>query len=465
MPAQIVAGGIHLVNSNGAPTAGGTATAASTTPFSIRNRWPLGVADPMPIMSGGPPFTLGSRPLMLGYDNVTETIPINVQGSSHENAVARLQELKRALNTALFSTPALLSVLPTASSTIMYAEIYYAVVRELTDDSGNFDAWEGTTEIDAEITWVRALFFNPAGLTTLQNGLTFTNSGTGANNNTQSLGSPAGDLIYEGSPLNIKIAPTLNSGARYYYLATVYQRLYVTAISGSDTTSSTTGAAAWEDSTATISDPARTRNGLRLRVMLRCTTISAKAQVQVFLVSRGSGRTLWRGPWVSAGSTGATQLDATPSGVPLDLIRRATLENGDVNVGLLIRSTDGTSVTVNTHSVEYLLYYTFCRVDATSNITGATGSGFDFVQIESAQNLNGTAYAPLQQPAAYIGGDVSGTDMLNDIADIRGTVPRAISGASLYLSWLSSTFGFDATDTAIVTTTHLPLYRSLRGSG
>ena len=108
------------------------------------------------------------------------------------------------------------------------------------------------------------------------------------------------------------------------------------------------------------------------------------------------------------------------------------------------------------------MYYTFCRVDATSNLSG--GASLDFVYVEQAHNLGGQ-YVPLPVGVAYVGNDNGGTDYLDDIADIRGTLPRAYSGASLYFAWMAGSYQFDATDTAVVTTTHLPLYKSLRGSG
>jgi hypothetical protein len=451
-------GGIHLINSTGAPVAGGTATAAATTPFALRGDWNPTTAEQQLIMSGGPPFSLGARPLYYGYDNVIERIPLNVTGSTHENAVTKLQELKLAVLTALYSTNALLTYQPTSSSSTAYAEVLAASVQEL--PNAGLDPVEGGVDIDFDLIVTRAPFPSAGSLTTLQSAITVTNAGTGANNNTRTLGSPTGDLIYEGSPLNVKLVPNASSGGRYYYLATVYQRVYNAGVSGTTTTSSTSGAAAFNDSTATITNPARTRNGLRLRLMLRCTSISAKAQVQAQLVANNSSQTLWKGPWVSGNLAGAaTLIDATPFGVPLDLIRRSELENGDVNVGLLVRSTDGTSVSLNLHSAEYLLYYTFCRIDATTDLgTGA------FMQIEAAHNLGGF-YVPHVQPSAYIGFDDSGTDVLDDIADVRGTLPRAISGASLYFAWLGSTYLLDATDTAVVTTKHLPLYRTLRGAG
>lgn len=458
--AILTVGGIHLINSNNTPTAGGVATAASTTPFSLRTGWNPTAPENKTIYSGGAPFSLGARPIYIGYNNVVERIPLHVTGSTHENAVARLQELKIAAQTALFSMPALLSYQPTASSSAVYAEIYDAHVQELEDEG--LDPIEGGVDFDFDLILTRAALVSAGSLTTLQSGITVTNAGTGANNNTRTLGTVTGDLLYEGSPLNVKIVPAASSAGQFYYLATVYQRIYNAGISGTTTTSDSAGGAiAFNDSTAGTLDPARTRNGLRLRVMLRATTISAKAQVRVSLISASKSRTLWRGPWVAAGSTGATQIDATPSGVPLDLIRRGTLETGDVNIAVTVRSNDGTSVSLNAHSVEYLLYYTFCRIDATGNLSG--GASLDFIQVEQAHNLGGQ-WVPHPVGVAFSGDDNGGTDILDDICDVRGTLPRAYSGASLYFSWLGSSYQFDATDTATVTTTHLPLFKSLRGS-
>jgi hypothetical protein len=429
-------------------------TAVGTSPYtlSLNDQTPSWVPTPAPQMvlsSGGPPFMVGRQPLFIGYDVITEQVGVQLYASSKDNAIALLNQLRLILNTALFSLPALLSV--KSGTNTGYCEIYRADVSEL----GSYIV-EGTGAMwRAVITWTRAPFFSPSTLTTLQSGITVTNSGTGANNNTRTLGSPVGDLIYEGQPINVTIDTAQN--ARYFFLATVYQRTYNAGISGTTTTSSTTGAVAFNDATAGITDAARTRNGLRLRVMLRHTTISAKAQVQVQLVSPTSSQTLWRGPWVAPDTTGVGQIDATPQGVPLDIVRRALLETGDVNVGLLVRSNDGTSVSINMHSAEYLLYYTFCRIDTTTSVPANA-----FLTIEQAQNLNGTAYVP-SPGSAYVAETSAGTDYLSDIADVRGTLPRAISGASLYFSWLSDSFVHTNTNTAAVTTTHLPLFRTARG--
>lgn len=457
MPPIISIGGVHLSNSTGAQVAGGTATAAATTPFAFRGVT-LNAAPPETFYSGGAPFTLGARPVYHGYENVTQTWPLNVQGATHEGAAASLQVLKLAIQRALFDQAAILAIQPTASSTIMYAEVYAASVQEVATEG--LIPIEGATDVDFELTFTRSPFFTPAGLTTLINGATFTNTGTGANNNTQSLGSLAGDMIYEGQPLNIKIVTAVDA----LFAATVYQRTYTAGVATTATSDASAGASALRDSTSGITNPARTRNGLRARVLLRLTALSVKAQLRAVLVSRVTNDILWYGPWIQPGVlTGAivatgSQFDLTPQGIPMDMIRRAQLTSGDLDVAALIRSQDGTSVSITTHSIETLLYYTFCRIN-----TGiVVGGGSQFVRIEQAQNLNGTAY--LAVPGATYVVNTSGSDFLTQACDVRGTLPLAISGASLYLSWLGNGYQHTNTATAVVTVTHLPLYRSIRGT-
>lgn len=434
-------------------------TVESTSPYSLSMNDVTGAAfipsppPPQAIFSGGPPFSLGRTLLYSGYDNVTETFGLQLNATTKDNAIALLNQIRNAMSTALFSQPPILSV--KSGTNTGYYEILIAHVPE-----NSLYLKEPDGQWRAQVTWTRRPLASTSALTTLQNGITVTNSGTGANNNTRSLSTLTGDLQYEGEPLNIKIDPV--TGGAYFYLATVYQRIYnATGITGTTTTSSTGGSAAFNDATATITNPARTRNGLRFRVMLRVTAFSAKAQVRVQLISAQSSENLWIGPWVQANATGTTQVDCTPNGVPLDIIRKAGLTTGDVNVGLVVRSIDGTSVSVTVQSCEYLLYYTFCRVDVVNTQGGVGGSGLDFLQIEQAQNLNGTAYLPTAG-SAYVVSTTGGS--LASIAQVRGQLPRAFSGSSLYLSWLTSAFAHTNTDTAAVTTQLLPLYRSARGN-
>lgn len=430
-------------------------TSESTTPYelSLNDRTPIWVPQAAPgslIMSGGPPFSLGRRLLFTGYDTIQEQVGVQMRATTKDNAIALLVQLRHILNTALYSMPCLLAV--QGGTNTGYAEIYSADVGETVDYLSEPDGI-----FRATITWVRAPLFSAGSLTTLINAATFTNAGTGANNNTQSLGSITGDLLYEGSPLNIKVDPTSGTG-QYYYMATVYQRTYDAAVAGTTTTSSTTGASAFSNSLPGT-DPARTRNGLRLRVILRCVTISAKAQLRLGVISNATNRSIWIGPWVAANATGATLVDLTPSGVPLDAIRNVGVASGELELSMQVRSTDGSSVSVNVGSVESLLYYTFCRIDMTSTVSATS----QFLQVEQANNLNGTAYVPRNGTAYMV--DNSAAAILADIADLRGTLPRGISGASLYLTWLDTGYALTTTATAAVTVTHLPLYYTLRGGG
>lgn len=434
-------------------------TVESTSPYQLSmndvtgNIWVPTPAPPVAIYGGGPPFSLGRRPIYSGYDNITESVGIQLNANTKDNAIALLNQLRNALTTARFSLPPILSV--KGGTNTDYWEIYNVHVPEnlryLEEPDGQ---WRGT------ITWTRSPIAGAGTLTTLQSGITVTNSGTGANNNTRALGALTGDLQYEGAPLNIKLDPV--TGGAYFYFGTVFQRTYSVAGAGATTTTSTGGTASWNDSTASISNPARTRNGLRLRVMVRVSRFDPKAQVRIQLISAQSSENLWIGPWVSApGTTFPAQIDCTPQGVPLDFIRRALLTTGDVNVGMVVRSIDGSSVTVTTVSAEFLLYYTFCRVDVVNSQGGVGVAGLDFLQIEQAGNLNGTAYVPVPG-SAYVVSTTGGS--LASVATIRGTLPRAISGASLYYSWLTSAFAHTNTDTAVVTATLLPVYRSVRGN-
>lgn len=394
----------------------------------------------------------GSVPVAQSYENVEEPFEIFVMGADSNETVLNKRTLELALTTALYSQPAILKVRARDQTQTGYAEIYSVRMQEGPEFIGRET---GARVMRLSGTWVRSPFFSAGALTTLQSGITVTNTGTGANNNTRALGTLTGDLVQEGSPLTISLAGG-SGGFRYMYLATVYQRIYSTSPAGSVSTSSTTGAAAWTDSTATITDPARTRNGLRLRVLVRATTLSQAAEVRMSLLGSTSQQ-LWVGPWVPAPTpvgAGPWQLDVTPQGVPMDVIRKAAVSNGDLTVGLTLRSADGTNVTLVTHSVQFLLYYTFCRVQALTDVGTS-----DTLQIEQASDLNGSIWLPTPG-CAY----ATASGVITDVADVRGALPRAYTGASLWMSWLNSSFQHTNTATSTVTTKLLPLFRTLRGA-
>jgi hypothetical protein len=122
-----------------------------------------------------------------------------------------------------------------------------------------------------------------------------------------------------------------------------------------------------------------------------------------------------------------------------------------------IRSTDGTSVTATLGYLEALLVYDFAQVEAASGL-GASQR----YQCLAAQNLSGGGWLPLIPAQASVR---DSSDVLIKTAVIYGTLPRAYSGASLWVAWRESDGGHTNTDTATISISHCPLYRSLRGAG
>jgi hypothetical protein len=446
----VTIGGIHLVNSSGTPTAGGAATAASTTPFAIRRGWSLNAPEPQPVWGGGPPFTPGRRLAYSSYDNVVERIPISVRGSDHENAVTRLQELKLALT----PQPAVMAVQPTGSSTIMYTEIYSGFVREVTETESGFEAWEGWTDIDAELILTRYPFFGAASLTTLINAATFTNTGTGANNNTQSLGSLTGDLRDEGSPLNVKFGRPTTTTLIDVYLGVVAQRTYqANTGTGSGISLQTLSPEPSAIDITTI----RTDPRLNIRILAHT---SAVTNGQACLMRYATMSRQVFGPWVLVQNISAANL--VDLGYLSPLVFQTPLPTTvDLKLQFDIISADGTtSVGVTLDYIEVCLYYTWSKLTPYQT-TIPSGQA---LQTITAQNRNGSVWLPQNPPLVQ---NITTADNKPQAVDYyAGRLPVGITGASLYVAWMTATsWAHLKTDTTVVTVTHAPLYKTLRGSG
>lgn len=445
-------GGIHLVNSTGTPVAGGVATAAATTPFAIRRGWRPMPAEPIVVQ--------GSDLLYpdIHYGSVQETIPIAVVGSTHENAVARLQELKRVLLRAN-NYPANLVIQPTGSSTPMYAEIAGGIVREIAEDGSGFEGWEGFVEIHAEIACTRSAFFgNPGGtpISIISTGFaTLTNTGTGANPNITAYSSSLdGDLVNEGQPTWLAFNPTAAGSFTIFYFAAIDSRTYSTTGSGAKTTSSTTGTASALNAPSFAA--ALQKRGLKARVLFRFTNNTANVQVRVEVRANTSGTVLYAGSWITPTAAAATLYDM--GRIPIELFRVAPHEFlGQIQLYIGYRSTDGSSATATLGYNEFLLYYDFCRVDTPTAVT--TASYLDAYGFLNDSTPGARPVLPLETPTAL----VQNGNIL-DIASIRGRLPRAIEGGSLYLAWMAANNVHDTTKTATLTMYHAPLWRTLRGS-
>jgi len=446
---RIIANGvtIYLVNSSAAPTAGGAATSAATTPWGLRTEWTPQAAPPALLERGGPPLANGSEAAWLAYETIDETIPLYLLGSTADTLAARLQQLRQQF-AALYAAPAVLYVKPNGSSTAVYYEILSGSVQESGWPNTATTPAEGATRILVDLTIRRKPFAGLASLETLVNGASFGNTGTGSPDDTESLGTPKGDLVYEGSPLNVRVdKPTAQSPVSVY-LATVYGRTYQ-SIASAQTTS---GTANFTASTAIDLSALRTRAGLRLRVAGRLTTLTAPSNAQVrAAVQTTAGATLWTGAWVQLGSNTTAQY-ADLGGTTLDALRTPLTGTSNVLVQVSIRSLSG-SVTATLSYIEAILYYDWCRVDLPSALSTSQR-----LWVISAQNLAGGGWLPLLTAQASV---TDTSDVPARPAVVFGTAPRAVAGASLYAAWVDANGAHTNTDTTTVTVQHAPLYRTL----
>lgn len=447
----VVIGGIYLVNSSGTPTAGGAATAAATTPFAIRRNW-----RPMPTE----PIVIPGAQTMypdIHYEPVADPpIPISVIGSSHENAVARLQELQRVLARAN-SSVTLLEIQPTSSSTSMYAEISSGFVRLIQEEESGFEGWEGFIELHAEIVYLRSAFFariGSSGIALVGIG-TVTNTGTGANANVRAFGASLdGDLANEGQPTLTRFQPTNTISATIFYIASIYSRTYSTTSSGAKTTSSTTGASSALN-IPTMTD-AWTRMGIKARVLFRFTNNTSNVRVRVEMRGSSSGTLLYAGAWITPTAGSATLYDMGQ--IPLSIFRASTVDyDGTLQLYIGYKSSDGASATATLGYNEFLLYYDFCRIDSPTAITTSLT-----LDVHGMLRDTSRAGLPLDAPVAFCYDSAPGT--IIDHATIRGRPPRAIEGGSVYFAWCAANNVHDTTRTGNLMLNYSPLWRTLRGN-
>lgn len=417
---------LHLVNSSGAPVAGGDPASPATTCFAVR------------------------KDFMFKPGETEVDLPFAVVGSSQSNAASRLRQLKRALKTATFSVPAPLAWQPEGASEAVYTEIYAGDVEELPGEG--IEAVAGGYDIEGVLRLTRHPYFGAGALDTLISAATFTNTHTG---NVVSLGAISGDEDYAGEPLNIRVDKPAAQSPVVLYLATVYSRAV-------DTTSSTLGpiTSTTTGSTFTISgnidlSALRTRAGLKLRVLARLTTLTApsKAQVKV-TVSAASGGALWTSPWVTLGSNTTAQL-VDLGGIDLAQLRYPLSNTSNVTIQGTLRSTDGTSVTATLGYVEALLYYDFCKVES-----GTALAASQRFQLLGAQNLSGGGWLPQVPETAMI---VTTADAPIRPVTLRQPLVKGYAGAALYAAWLDANGAHTNTDTTTITVQLAPLFRTLRG--
>jgi len=438
-------------------------TAQNTTPYDIGmddQPWTPQIAQVQPIFRGGPPFrSAGAALTYKSYTNVTETVIIKCRGTTHNNAVAMLQQLRRILNTNLVQQPVVLAFQPNGSTNTAYSEIEYADVQE---DTRFINQEARAFVARATVTWVRKPFFGMLASGESQfSATTFTNTGTGGSNNTQAFTSASGELNYEGQPLNVLVNPAGNTTFGRFYVGSVYSRTYSTTGAASySSTSTTTGTFNSAPGTFDIS-AALTRNALKPRILMRFTSVASIARVaaKVSYNDISAGFTIWQSPWIDpSGPVGLSNTTIVDFGTfSMDLIR---LAGAGANIGLSIgvRSTTGASASVTLGYVEFILYYEWCQID-----TSIPGSTTDWrLKIQEFQETSNRACLPLLNANALA---VESNGYATRPSVVRGTLPQHHDGASLYLAWVRNTdYNHDTADTAAVTASAAPLWRTARGS-
>ena len=468
---RLISGGVNYYLAGGSaaqvPYAGsGTPwTVQTTTPFelSLNDATPIYTPAPaptVPILGGGPPFRLGRSLIAKSYDTVTEQVGIQLRATSADNATALLRMLRQVLNTTLFDSPCVLAVQPDSFTNTTYFELLYADVPEL--PSYVMENASGAAIFRAVITWVRTIG-SAGALTTLINAQTITNRSSGSPDDVESLGTLAGDLIYEGQPLNVLITPASWIGR--LYLATVYERVNTSVASTKTTTTNIDFTAA----TVTVTN-ARNRSGLKLRILARFDTFTApsKIRLQAKVFDSTGAFTIKNLP--GTGAAGTLPLPATAAAstlldfgyVDLSAIRSVLSSTLGIKIVMTLYSSDGTSVTAKLDYIECLLYYTFCSFDN----AGIVSPESLYIEQANDYNVNGIVVPSVPARVYQL---LSSSWQGNPTTIYRGSLPRAYSGASLYLGWLKFTAQTNdthtTTDTATVTATHLPLFHTLRGSG
>lgn len=454
MATRVKVGALFLNNSTGFAVAGGAATGENTTPWAVRDaNWTPQAPTPLPIWGGGPPFSAGRALAYQSYDDVTEQVPLFLDATSHDDAAAELQLLRTAVLRTITEVPAILEIKPDGATNSMYAEVKTGWLQEegiLESPVG------GALRMRATLTITRTPFFGRLSTgETLINAQTFGNTGTGSPDNIVPYSTGAGDLIYEGSPLNCAISlPTANAGSPAYiakvWASTIYSRTYSTTFGGSLTTSDTAEGDTIGSSVNISLTDALSKN-LSAYFMLRLTSASAAAQFRVQVEMNPIN--IFTGPWVNASNTG-TQLLYLGGFSLREFIRRSKGVTSPVmTVQFYMRSTSGSVSATSTYG-EVLLGYTMAE------LTLNTQSNPGTLLLETFAEQTSSPCLPFQGERAI-------TVASNTILDMvlkNGRLPCYVSGASLYLGWVDNLGRHTTTETATATVTHAALWKTFRGA-
>lgn len=488
--------GTDIYLSGGASTQ--TVYAGSGTPWSTESTSPyeLGYAveggpsytpkppEPIPYYAGAPPFTLGFVPRWMGYAPVTESFGVQMRGTTKDNAVFLLRQLRNAINAAVsfIAGGAVMLTIKGGTNNAYWRVLSGTAVetadhiKEATSDSSN------PYVIRAVVTWTRTPFGGMLTTpTTLINGTSWANAGTGSPDNVESYGvttgTEAGDMADEGSPLNITVRPSSDGTGdpiRRVILASVASRTYV-GLSASNTwsTSGTTYAtggsiSVWADALDMGALLGNYRMHFRLLGVCSAFTGSPEFRFQLFNGAGSGVSPIYSGvipPVNGDGNTTGRFIDSGP--IPVTIQELRNLSDMNWSVRLEVRSSDGGATTGTLISVDALFYYDYCDIKFAGASWG-TGSSLRYdMNLTSFSQRSGVPCIPLPYPQAMLT-NPNATNRAIEMGEVRGTPPRLYRDSSLYVRVLDAVLGgivyAITTRTFTVTVAHGKLYRTLRGN-
>lgn len=463
----ITAAGVTIWFNTPAVVYSGTGTPWTTqgnSPFQIAMNqvtgpiWTPQAPTPNTVFGGGGPFRHGSSPVYNSYGNVEEDIPIQIRATSHNNAVAALRLLRIELQQALYLGPLIFVFQPDGATNAVMYEISSASIQE---NAISLNQEAKTNTFRAVIHIVRQPLGGGTALTTPINNVTVVNNSTsGSNVNLVSLNTLTGDMVNEGTPLNVKLGElSVTAATTRLLLATATARTTFTGSGSAKTTSSTTATSAVSYSFTAAA--AQSNPALKPRFLVRQTSQSANCEIRIRVITGSVATgytTIYVSPWVGRVSSAGVGLIDFGSW-SFDYLRVLGITTTDFQVLIEQRSTNGSSASFNEDYVELLLYYDFMQVDLPATSTTAT-----IFNVEGLRKTTNGPYLPRYPVVAYSSAAAGAPGII--CAPPRGRL-RAFAGCSLWVAWYFSftDYAHAKADTMKLTASFAPLYMTVRGAG
>lgn len=428
----------YLHNQTGTPTIGGDMRSPTATPLMLAYDQDYLPQPPKAdlVVGGDLSDLLGVR-----YAPVDDELALLVRAATPD----QLAQILAALNghSSLMTAPGVLWCQPRNAS----SPLLFAVARvEATLGALKGSAAPGEGGTDAALT-VRVRRSAAGGVASLRTLL----SASVGNSSVTAFGMLPGDLAQEGLPLSLQLAKPTSQSPTRVYVGSVSARATLPLTS---TLTGVTSSSPFAASSSVSAAPLRSQAGVHLHVLARLTALTNPSAGRVRVRAEStSGAILWQGDWVDLGSATATQL-LDLGGTPLDLLRLPTGGSPAIILRAELASATGASISATLDRLEALWCYDWCAIDLSAAL--ATNQR---VQALGVQQVPNGPYLP-REPWDAVVSDTAGVPLAATTP--RGTLPRALPQASLFVAWCDAGNAHTASDTAALTVQAAPLWRSIR---